>query len=91
MSLVLNEVLHVPQNTQSEGSLEDHRDLASLETYLAIVENNQKSCRFIPNDAMLALDMAGFVSGRLHSERWNGRLSAARLSLALVQPCAPVQ
>ncbi len=90
MSLSLNEILHVPQRNLGEGAPEDHRDLASLETYLAIIENNQKSCRFIPNDAMLALDMAGFVSGQLHSGRGAG-LSAARLALALLQPCAPVQ
>lgn len=87
MSLSLNENLHVPQHFNGEGSLEDHRALAQLERYLAIIENNKKSCHFIPNDAMLALDMAGFVGSRIGSSPHSG-LSAARLALALAQPCA---
>lgn len=91
MSMSINEVLRDPQTTRGEGSLDDHRDLASLDKYLAIIENNRKACQFVPNDAMLALDMAGFVSGRLYSARERSRLSVARLALALARPCAPAQ
>lgn len=70
----------------------DQRDMEKLDLYLSIVENNKKSSRFIPDDALLALDMAGFVRGRIAGKSLLP-VSAARLALSLVQPCRadPVQ
>ena len=79
--------MHVPEN----GSLDEHTSLANLDCYLAIAENNRKSSHFIPNDALLAMNMAGFVAAELYGSSKRAHISTARLALALVQPCAPVQ
>lgn len=93
MSLILNDISFSSSNMPEDGSEQDQRDLNSLDQYLAIIENNRKSCRFVPDDALMALDMAGFVRECLTGRQSSARLSAARLALSLVQPCSigPVQ
>ncbi|MBD5627373.1 MAG: hypothetical protein HDQ90_07855, partial [Desulfovibrio sp.] len=46
----------------------------------------KNASRFVPNDAAVALDMAGFVRRRVGGGRPGPALSTARLALALVQP-----
>lgn len=87
MSLIMNEITF---KTRSAGivddyTVEDQRDLERLDRYLALIENNRKSCRFVPDDALMALDMAGFVRGKLRDARPGPNVSAARLAMALVQ------
>lgn len=92
MSLILNDLSHASSSLLEDGTVEDQRDLIQLDRYLAIIETNKKSCRFVPNDALMALDMAGFVRDRLAGAQTGTKVTAARLALSLVQPCkVPVQ
>lgn len=93
MSLVLNNDSSPQWNIYDDGPINDLRDAALLDRYLAIMETNRKSSRFVPDDALLALDMAGFVRNRIGNTPDRAPVSAARLALALVQPHkqAPVQ
>lgn len=86
MSLILNYDSSPQWNAYDCGPVEDSRDAALLDRYLAIMEANKKSSRFVPDDALLALDMAGFVRGQIGAKRPAPKVSAARLALALVQP-----
>lgn len=86
---------HFSQNTyspQEDSSSEDEHNLARLNRYLAILENNRKAASFVPGEALAALDMAEFVRQRLHGHDWDSGLSTGRLALSLVQkiPEAPV-
>ena len=69
------------------------RDLALVERYLAVLEDNRKACRTDLTDADMALDMAGFVRRRLHGSPEYPRISSALMALALVRrmPDAPEQ
>ncbi|MBO4300537.1 MAG: hypothetical protein J5861_02940 [Desulfovibrio sp.] len=75
------------------GTLMYDRDLALVERYLAVLEDNRKACRSDLTDADMALDMAGFVRHRLHNTLPHPRMSAALMALALVRrvPDAPEQ
>lgn len=87
MSLIINSVQSSPQwNLYGDSQAEESREAELLDRYLAIMETNKKSSRFVPDDALLALDMAGFVTGRLANPDLAPQVSAARLALALVQP-----
>lgn len=93
MSLFLNEKLQSGANIY-EGDLESNNpDIERLDQYLALIESNRKSSQFVPDDAFLALDMAGHSISRLNNNNLNQPPSISRLALALVQPCAkaPVQ
>ena len=93
MSLILNDTSFSNSNMCEDGSDQNQTDMNKLDTYLSIIENNKKSSRFVPDDALMALDMAGFVRGCLTGKPSGSPVSAARLALALAQPCrmAPVQ
>lgn len=91
MSLSLHENLNFSVSPPEDCSGEEHADLANLDRYLAIAENNRKACHFIPNDALLAINMAGFVAAELYGSSKRAHISTARLALALVQPGASVQ
>ncbi len=87
---------HFSQNTfspQEDASTEDERNLARLNRYLAILENNKKAASCVPGEALIALDMAEFVRQRLHGQNFNAHPSTGRLALSLVQKSsgAPVQ
>ncbi len=62
-----------------------NEDLARLNRYLAILENNRKAASFVPDEALMALDMAEFVRQRLHDRNLQSSPSAARMALSLVQ------
>lgn len=72
---------------------EHSRDLMLVERYLAVLEQNRKSCRAAVTDADMALDMAGFVRRQLSRPSQTPRMSPALLALALVKrvPDAPEQ
>ncbi len=93
MSLILNDISFSNSNIHEDGTEQDQRDLDKLDLYLATIENNKKSSRFVPDDALMALDMAGFVQGCLTGKPNRAPVSTARLALSLVQPnhLAPVQ
>lgn len=93
MSLILTDASLTAKTAQDDADPEARQDLARLTRYLAILEDNKKASRFVPDDAALALDMAGFVRNRLCGGRAAPESSLARLALALVQTCpdAPAQ
>ncbi len=93
MSLIATDISFSSSNMHENGLEQDQRDMEKLDQYLAIAENNKKSSRFIPDDALLALDMAGFVRGCLAGKANHTPVSAARLALSLAQPShiAPMQ
>lgn len=86
MSLILNDNLNLRNIPKDMGLRDSHPDIDRLDRYLAIIETNKKSCQFVPNDAYLALDMAGFAVGHLKQRQSPRFVSTARLALALVQP-----
>lgn len=90
MSMILNDNLNFDNYPQDMDLRENSPDIDRLERYLAIIETNKKSCQFVPNDAYLALDMAGFAMGQLGS-RSMPLVSTPRLALALVQPARQQQ
>lgn len=93
MSLLSTDVSLTTKNAQDDADPEAREDLARITRYLAILEDNKKASRFVPDDAALALDMAGFVRNRLCGGRAAPGSSRARLALSLVQTCpdAPTQ
>ncbi len=87
MSLILNNDSTSSWNFYDDGFGQEEREAMLLDRYLAITETNRRSSRFVPDDALLVLDMAGFVRGQIGSRpNCRPQVSAARLSLALVQP-----
>ena len=86
MSLILNNDSTSVWNLYDDGPGEDQRDAALLDRYLAIMETNKKSSRFVPNDAMLALDMAEYARAQLAKGGCRPQISVARLAMSLVQP-----
>lgn len=94
MSLILNNASTPMWSLYDDGPGEGEREAFLLDRYLAVMEMNRKSCRFVPDDALLALDMAGFVRGQLNAmPNCRPQASIGRLALALVQPgqTAPIQ
>lgn len=93
MSLTLNDRWPDARTFTEDETVEDQRDLHRLDHYLAIMETNRKSCKFVPDDALVALDMAGFVRGCLNGRKPSVSVSVARLALNLAQSPsrAPVQ
>lgn len=93
MSLILNDNVNVKDLSQSFELRMNHPDIDRLDRYLAIIETNKKSSQFVPNDALLALDMAGFAMGQLKNRKNMPDISIGRLAMALVQPerTLPVQ
>lgn len=93
MSLGISDAFLTAMAQQGNGLMADDADLARLTRYLAVLEDNKKAARFIPDDAALALDMAGFVRNRLQGGKAASGSSLARLALALVHtaPEAPAQ
>ncbi len=87
MSLILNNDSTKKWNLHDDGPEAGTREAALLDRYLAIMETNRASSRFVPSDALLALDMAGFVRGQIDPcPHCRPQVTTARLSLALVQP-----
>ena len=93
MSLILNHMSLESLTQRPDEPPGTHQDLSKIDRYLEILEDNKNASRFVPNDAAVALDMAGFVRSRVGAGRTGPALSTARLALALVQPCdeAPAQ
>ena len=93
MSLIITDASRTAKAAQDDADPEARLELARLTRYLAILEDNKKASRFVPDDAALALDMAGFVRNRLRGGRAAPGSSLARLALVLVQtsPDAPAQ
>lgn len=90
MSLFLNDMLQKDANVYDGDSEAIHPDIERLDQYLALIESNRKSSQFVPDDAFLALDMAGHSISRLNNSNFGQRPSISRLALALVQPCVKV-
>lgn len=93
MSLIISDAFLVAKTKQDSIDTDAAENLAKLDHYLAILEENKRANRFIPNDAGLALDMAGFVRNQLGKGSRRPGHSLARLALALVQKdvLTPVQ
>lgn len=93
MSLATNEYVSMAEATRETNDPQTAMDLHMLDRYLAVLEDNKQACRFILDDAALAMDMAGFVQNRLGRGWERPANSAARLSLALIhtEPQGPVQ
>lgn len=89
MSLILNYSSLSANTIPGDGPLDEQRELDALNRYMAMIEDNKNSCRFVPNDALLAIDMASFVRERLDGKS-GPHISASRLAMALVQPCGDV-
>lgn len=91
MSLIITDSFDASMQAPDPAYHENRRDLDNLDRYLAIIEDNKNSCQFVPSDVSVALDMAGYVRGQLRGFPVKAPLSAARMALALVQPCATTQ
>lgn len=93
MSLSISDAFLTTEARQEIVHAESSEELLALNNYLAVLEENKRAARFVPDDAMMALDMAGFVRNRLCGDRPATGSSLSRLALALVQesPAAPVQ
>ena len=87
MSLILNHASFEPLSQRPDEPPGTQQNLSKIDRYLDILEHNKKASRFVPNDAAVALDMAGFVRRRVGDGQPGPALSAARLALALVHPC----
>lgn len=85
MSMIQNNYSLDTLSRQDDAVNEDEQNLARLNRYLAILENNRKAASFVPDEALMALDMAEFVRQRLHDRNLQSSPSAARMALSLVQ------
>ena len=86
----MNMSLLIRNTQQLDGSKKirapgEKETLQRIDSYLAVLEDNRNASRFVPNDALLALDMASFVCERLHGRQERRFIPAMRLSLSLVQ------
>lgn len=86
MSLILNHTSLEPLIKRPDEPPGTRQDLAKIDRYLDVLNDNKNASRFVPNDAAVALDMAGFVRRRVGNGRSGPVLSTPRLALALVQP-----
>lgn len=84
MSLILNNAPPIQYRPVEHD--QDLHDAALLDRYLFIMESNKSSTNFVPNDALVALDMANGIAATLANAPCAPRISTARLALALVQP-----
>lgn len=89
MSLILNDTRWMSTAPGSGRVYDGQGNLSELDRYLAVLQDNKNSCKFVPNDAFVALDMASFVRDQLDGARIKARISTARLALSLAQPCEP--
>lgn len=87
MSLILNHTSIEPLTKRPDEPPGSRQDLSQIDRYLDILKDNKTASRFVPTDAAVALDMAGFVRRRVGDGHLGPVLSTARLALALVQPC----
>lgn len=85
MSMIQNNYSLDTLSRQDDAVNEDEQNLARLNRYLAILENNRKAASFVPDEALMALDMAEFVRQRLHDRNLQSSPSAAHMALSLVQ------
>ena len=81
----LTTTLHQAEGSQKIRSPGNGADLNRLDSYLTVLEDNRKAARFVPNDAVLALDMARFVCGRLYGREDRSFIPVMRLAMSLVQ------
>ncbi|MDO5484018.1 MAG: hypothetical protein Q4F27_03835, partial [Desulfovibrionaceae bacterium] len=65
MSLGISDTFVTTSVRQGNFCTEGSEELAQLTRYLTVLEENKKAASFVPDDAMMALDMAGFVRNRL--------------------------
>lgn len=86
MSMIQTEISLTAKTAQDRSEMAHSEDLAMLDRYLSILENNKVASRFVPDDAMLALDMADTARRNLCGVHDKGGLSTGRLALSLVQP-----
>ena len=86
MSQRINDAFLSENGPQDRSAIyyEEH-DLALVQRYLAVLEENKKACRSALTDADLAMDMAGFVRRKLQNSAQRPLASSALLALALVQ------
>ena len=61
MSMIQNNYSLDTLSRQEDAVNEDEQNLARLNRYLAILENNRKAASFVPDEALMALDMAEFA------------------------------
>ena len=75
------------------ASYYEEHDLALIQRYLTVLEDNKKASRSGITDAGMAMDMAGFVRQQLQKPAQRPRISSALMALALVQrvPDGPQQ
>ncbi len=75
------------------ASYYEEHDLALIQRYLTVLEDNKKASRSAITDAGMAMDMAGFVRQQLQKPAQRPRRSSALMALALVQrlPDGPQQ
>lgn len=75
------------------ASYYEEHDLALIQRYLTVLEDNKKASRSAITDAGMAMDMAGFVRQQLQKPAQRPRISSALMALALVQrvPDGPQQ
>lgn len=86
MSLIQTDISLTAKTAPGSDVTASAEDLAMLQRYLSIIDNNKKASRFVPDDAVLALDMADAVRNSLCGAHEKAGISAGRLALALVQP-----
>ena len=67
------------------ASYYEEHDLALIQRYLTVLEDNKKASRSAITDAGMAMDMAGFVRRTLQNSAQRPLASPALLALALVQ------
>lgn len=85
MSLIITDASRTAKAAQDDARPRGQTGTGRLTRYLAILEDNKKASRFVPDDAALALDMAGFVRNRLRGGRAAPGSLWRCLALALVQ------
>lgn len=94
MSMTQTEIsLTARSSPEDDEAMATREELSCLERYLAIIENNRKANVFVPDDALLALDMANAVRSTLDPAAYRSPISSGRLAMALIQPAwtGPVQ
>ena len=77
MSLILTDASLTAKAAQDDADPEARQDLARLTRYLAILEDNKKASRFVPDDEALALDGRFRTQPAVRRARRAGKLSGA--------------
>lgn len=79
-----NDIVPKGQDCRKKFNYDDQNALDCINKYLEIIGSIRKSCAFVPNDTLIAVDMAGNVMNHFSNTGVTASAPVNRLALALL-------